>query len=159
MANSTSIVVRVSPQLRSRLASLAADSSSSMSSLIVELIEKALTCQPTGAEQHLAEAKLRVNEVDADGVEVLLAQIQRRLSDLEVHTRVLACGAPHETSFSDSASASWAAPDPTRRSDNLSPPNEPVKCDEWWVCTSERSFDSAHQHRDTVERALADFAE
>ena len=130
-----------------------------MSSLIVELIEKALTCQPTGAEQHLAEAKLRVNAVDADGVEALLAQIQRRLSDLEVHTRTLACGAPHQTSFNDSTTASWAAPDPGRRSDKASPPNKAVEFDQEWACTSEHNSNCTHQQRDAVERALADFAE
>ena len=159
MANSTSIVVRVSPQLRSRLASLAADASTSLSSLIVELVENALSCQPTGAEQYSAGDKRRLNAVDGDGVEAILAQIQRRLSDLEVRTRVLACGAPHETSFSDSTSASWAAPDPTRRSDKPSPPNELIKCNQEWVYTSEHNFDCTHQRSDAIVNALADFAE
>ena len=158
MANSTSIVMRVSPQLRSRLASLAADASSSLSSLIVELVENALSCQPTGAEQYSA-AKRRVNAVDADGVEAILAQIHRRLSVLEVHTRVLACGAPHETSYTDSTTTSWAAPDPTRRNDKPSPPNELIKCNQEWVRTSEHNFDCTHQRRDAIVDALADFAE
>jgi hypothetical protein len=159
MGTSTSIVVRVSPQLRSQLASLAADASSSLSSLIVELIEKGLSCQPIDAEQPIAGAECRVIEIRDEGVEALLAQMQRRLSHLEVHSGTHICCAPNETSFSDSTIASWAAPDPTRRSETPSPYSEPIEFNQESVCTWEHASNCTHERSDAVLRALADFAE
>ena len=102
-----SIVLRLSQTMHSRLAEMATATSSSLSGVITELLEKALVTEHQSAGPPLSEGNLADIRRECEHIDAALTDVRRQLSMLAIRSRAFPSFALDDPEVDSADSITW----------------------------------------------------